>query len=418
MIHAFNVTNLFNTTIGRRFSLSAHSWLSAPPRNQRPGQLPLASLAAATMLVAGAVNATTQTAPILSPTILWTTIDREDVTMSSVSRIAVDAKQRAYVVESKENAIYVYDATGAYLNRFGRKGAGPGEFGNPCCAAFDAKGRLWVLDLDHSRYVVFALAENGKAVKATPVFVVAAPASNSNFGVPINVDRSGNVTSLATVREGNDPQTLVKRFLVDSTSKIVRTLVELPQIDNVTPAFKHRLPNSPNGVTVFLYQPYGADALRADGPDGVYALVGAAKYVVRWFSSTGALLRTLTRDVRGPLLSAREHTRGDSLLGRAATRGQTSVGVLPFAVPERKPPVLALFFDADGRLWVERSVADGAAHEADVYAINGNLAFRATWPATVELASAGFIRGNSAWGISLDSDDVPHVVRLEFAPSK
>ncbi|MEO7361244.1 MAG: hypothetical protein ABI120_13010, partial [Gemmatimonadaceae bacterium] len=171
-------------------------------------------------------------------------------------------------------------------------------------------------------------------------------------------------------------------------------------------------------VTVFLYQPYGADALRADGPDGVYALVGAAKYVVRWFSATGALLRTLTRDVTGPSLSAREHKRGDSLLVRAATRGQTTVGGLPFGVPERKPPVLALFFDANGRLWVERSVVDGAAHEADVYAVNGNLAFRATWPANVQLASAGFIRGNSAWGISLDSDEVPHVVRLEFAQAK
>ena len=387
-------------------------------RNQRSRQLPFASLAAAMILVTGAVNAPAQIAPTMSSKIVWSTTDREDVTMSSVSRIAVDAKQRAYVVESKENAIYVYDASGAYLTRFGRKGAGPGEFANPCCAAFDAKGRLWVLDLDNSRYVVFTLADNGKMVNAAPAFVVDAPSSNSNFGVPINFDRSGNITSLAQVRVGTNPQSLVKRFVVDSSGKTVRTLVELPQIENVTPAFKHPLPNSPNQVVVFLYQPYGADALRADGPDGVYALAGAGKYAVRWFSSTGALLRTLTGGVLGPSLSAREHKHGDSLLMRAATRGQTTVAGLPFGVPDRKPPVRVLFFDADGRLWVERNVVDGAAHQADVYATNGSLAFRATWPANVELASAGFIRGNSAWGISLDSDDVPHVVRLEFTPIK
>lgn len=359
-----------------------------------------------------------QNAPTMTGKVVWQSTDRDDVLLSNIAQIAVDAKQRVFVAESKENAILVYDVNGAYLTRFARKGAGPGEFDNPCCMTFDARGRLWVRDLNNARLVVFTLADNGKQVSAKPAFTVLTPGT-SNFGVPIGFDAAGNVISHGHVPDADRPgELLVKRASLDTTGKVLRSLLEVAQTENITPAFRHKVAITGGAATLYLYQPYGAEKLRADGQNGSYALAGSGKYMVRWYSATGNPLSTITRDAVGVPLSARERQRGDSLMRAIAKRGQTTVSGLPFSLPDRKPPLSALFIDNDGRLWVQRTTADGAAHEADVYSPNGTPSFRAVWPANVRLDLAGRVRGNSAWGVALDGDDVPHIVRMEFSAAK
>lgn len=363
--------------------------------------------------ILSAHTASAQTVPTQTGKIAWTSAEREDVPLTEVARIAVDAKQRVFVAESKENSIYVYDANGAWLKRFARKGAGPGEFTGPCCIAFDPKGRLWVQDLEGARFVVFSIADSGKSVSTKGAFTVRLPHTESNFTLPLGFDASGNVTSAGHVPNPDDPAArLVKRYVVDSTGKVLRSVVEAEQTENITPPFLH--PVAGTSVTYFLYQPYGASALRADGLNGSYAIAGSGKYSVRWYSPSGTPIAILTREVAGPALSRRERLRGDSLMEKVAKRAQTRVSGLPFSLPDRKPPLVALFIDTDGRLWVHHATVDGAPNEADVYNTNGTLSFRAVWPANVTLGSAGYIRGNSAWGFAKDDDDIPHIVRLDF----
>jgi hypothetical protein len=200
---------------------------------------------------------------------------------------------------------------------------------------------------------------------------------------------------------------------MDTSGKTVRSTIELAQTDNVTPPFLYTTTSGTAVTTMYLYQPFGAQMLRADGPFGTYALAGSGKYSVRWFAANGKLLRTITRDVNGPRLTSNERVQGDSQLVAIAKNAKTSVSSLPFKLPANRPPLADIYFDADSRLWVQRTTQPGSPREADVYAPDGKLAFTAVWPESVRMAS-GFIKGTTAWGLTYDADDVPHIVRMVF----
>ena len=81
---------------------------------------------------------------------------------------------------------------------------------------------------------------------------------------------------------------------------------------------------------------------------------------------------------------------------RIAKAAHTAVASLPFKLPERKPPLYNIFFDAGGRLWVQHTTLKGAVQTADVYGTDGSLAFHAAWPPGVGIANNGYVRGKSA----------------------
>ncbi len=87
---------------------------------------------------------------------------------------------------------------------------------------------------------------------------------------------------------------------------------------------------------------------------------------------------------------------------------------IPYGVPERKQPLRHLFFDYDGRLWVELSVSEGSQRRADIYGRDGRLAHTVEWPESVDLSAEGAIRGSTALGIMRDSLDVERVVRMRL----
>ena len=59
--------------------------------------------------------------------------------------VAVDGQGRVYVNDSKESAIRVFDAAGAYLKTIGRAGQGPGEFNGYLQEIEHSQGRLYAL---------------------------------------------------------------------------------------------------------------------------------------------------------------------------------------------------------------------------------------------------------------------------------
>ncbi|MDE2874817.1 MAG: hypothetical protein OXU69_07530 [Gemmatimonadota bacterium] len=79
----------------------------------------------------------------------------------------------------------------------------------------------------------------------------------------------------------------------------------------------------------------------------------------------------------------------------------------PGEIPERKPPIENLWFDADDRLWVRLRGEDGdSLTRAHVYSAAGEFLFHAAWPREVSLEH-GVIRGDVAIGFATDEFDVP-----------
>lgn len=116
----------------------------------------------------------------------------------------------------------------------------------------------------------------------------------------------------------------------------------------------------------------------------------------------------------GPALSDREREVGRATLERDAEQAGVRPAHLPYGLPDRKPPVQAIFFDTVGRLWVELSREDGAPKVADVWSKTGELLKRVQWDSEITLGFPGSVGEDTALGVRRDSLGVEYVVRLNF----
>jgi hypothetical protein len=69
--------------------------------------------------------------------------------------IGADSAGRLYVLEYLGHHLHVFEPTGRFVRTLGRKGSGPGEFGQPYAFAADPDGTVAVYDLQKRRLVRF-----------------------------------------------------------------------------------------------------------------------------------------------------------------------------------------------------------------------------------------------------------------------
>ncbi len=61
--------------------------------------------------------------------------------------VAVDGLGNVYLLGTFNNAVFVYDSKGKYINRFGSDGDEPGQFRAPLAIEVDGKGRVFISDI-------------------------------------------------------------------------------------------------------------------------------------------------------------------------------------------------------------------------------------------------------------------------------
>lgn len=319
-----------------------------------------------------------------------------------ISGITLDERGRVYVSDRQAHEVRVFDAEGTFLFAIGGQGEGPGELNRPCCPAFGPNEHLWVRDVRNLRLNRYEVG----AEDAEPSGQIQMAVFQLVRNAPITFDEYGHLVSFGHIRKSDRTFPWVRRHrtLEDSTVH-TQPLPEVPDGRIVMYETESTMTN----------QPFGAYPQHAHAPGGEWAFSIADRYEVARYNAQGDTLHVIERSFSGAKLSADERERAEGVLEGIAERGGTSVADLPFGIPERKPPIRDLFFDSDGRLWVQRSVPDSMeVAEADVYDQSGKLVHVVRWPDGIGL-SQGAIRDSVAYGHRFGSEDsVPQVVRLRY----
>ncbi len=67
------------------------------------------------------------------------------------SSIAMDSRERIYVVDEHNNRVSIFKPSGEYLGKWGKFGVGEGQFDAPCGLALDADDNAYVVDQNNNR---------------------------------------------------------------------------------------------------------------------------------------------------------------------------------------------------------------------------------------------------------------------------
>ncbi len=335
-------------------------------------------------------------------------IDGDDPYLfTRIESIAEDARGRLIVADMQSHEIRVFDPEGRFLFRFGGPGEGPGELTFPCCLAFGPDGTLWVRE--STRYSAFQLEDAGAEYVRGQRFVH----PSQGMVAPITFDAEGRLIDIGPSRRP-ESGSVMTRFHINADG----SADEVPMVDPERQATGSTTVDRMLGemaVTMFVYQPLGPVWIHAHGRGGTWAEAVTSDYVVNLHHADGTASRIEGPPLPGPELSSAEQDWAQDRLDRDLQR--LDLGQHPFGIPDRKPPLGAIYFDRSGRLWIEKTGAAGNhLREADVYEGDALVA-RYRWPVGVRPGSVPWASESVLYGTTTDSLDVQSVARVRFRPA-
>ena len=333
-------------------------------------------------------------------------IDGDDPYLfTRIGSIVEDPGGRLIVADVQSHEVRVFGPEGRFLFRFGGQGEGPGELTQPCCLAFGPDGALWVRE--STRYSVFRLAGAGADYDRG----VRLAHANQGLMAPVAFDAGGRLVDIGAVTvEGGR----VMARLHHGSGGAVDTVLMADPERQATGSTTVERAFGDSRVTLFVYQPSGPRWIHAHGLAGVWGEAVTSEYAVALHHPDGTVSRIEGPGLPGPLLSATERERAQASIERE--RERAGLQSHPFGVPDRKPPIAGIFFDRSGRLWVEKTAADGdEMQEADVYA-GVTLVARYRWPGRVRTTIAPWVTESTLYGTTSDSLGVQRVARVRFEP--
>lgn len=323
-----------------------------------------------------------------------------------VRGLELGADGRIWVADRQARNVRAFSPVGDPLLTLGGPGEGPGEFPDgPWSVALDPEGRLWVQS-GSWRFDVFSLGGEPRWMRTLTV------PGRSFRGDPVMFDGAGHPILRAYPPRGSRRHGTHVRVATDGA-----VVEEVPLPESASPdrlgwgVLTHPGHSTPTRMPG-RYSPLD---LVASAPDGGFAHAVTDRYAIDLFDASGRRTGRIEREVEGPVLSSAERpaarVAADSLGRRAEAAGGD---YRPPEERDRKPPIRNLWYDREGRLWVELWTAEQeTTRRADVYDGTARLAFVAEWPEGVLLAG-GAVRGRTALGVEKTALDVQRVVRVRF----
>lgn len=324
---------------------------------------------------------------------------------SYIMDVAADEGGRVLVADRQTNEVRVFEPDGDFAFRFGGPGEGPGEMTEPNGLQFGPQGELWVRE--SVRYSVFTLGPAKAEFQR-----VLSSLTPRHIGVrdPFTFDAHGQLVAVGPVR-GDDDVSLEARLRLLPDGAVDTMIMADAERQSVS---RTTVPFSRAGISGFMYlhRPFGSQWRHAHSNGGAWAEAVTGAYSINHQNPDGTVSVIEGPALLGPPLTEDDRARAEARMERDIER--TGIGKHPFDIPDRKPPLARMFFDRAGRLWIVKTMAEGATvREADVW--NGTtLVARYRWPRRIRELPTPWATESTLYGVTTDSLDVQRVARVRF----
>lgn len=357
----------------------------------------------------------------------------DELTFGRIGGIVVGLDGTMFVHDADQTVglIRMFDSTGTYVRTVGAKGGGPGEYGQVNGIALAGNGDLLLWDGGGSR--VNRYSPDGRFKSAFPLPVHGMFTAN---GLHVASDGTISLSAVVAHKELADgPPLPIPGFIRFDSLGVLRDSVAYPRWTSAEPA--SLLVDSPDGSRRSMFsipfQPGIITTLLRDG-----GVVGG--YADRYaFTIIGANAepRQVIREVAAVPVSETEAAERRAQIEQIARRTNPGFNWTGPGIPATKPPFSGISVTDDGRLWVRVAQPDEAIPEAelpplrtdvepppvrlttrepiayDIYAADGALLGRVKLPPRTTVYR---VRGDFAWGVSRNADDVEFATRFRVTP--
>jgi sugar lactone lactonase YvrE len=316
----------------------------------------------------------------------------------AVTGLEVDREGRIYVLESQAKEVRVFDARGAHVRTFGRKGGGPGEFEQPSGLMWDPQGRLWIVDQQNARFSVFDTAG---------VFLTShrRPGGYSVFPWPGGMDSEGRLYDVTLHRTG-DGRVAFPLVRLDAAMQPADTF-RLPEYRGHAFELRHD-----NGNRMTASVPFSPGIVWRRDPGGDVWVGTSDRYSIARVSFGGDTLRVVERDYEPVPVTAAER---DTAVKRLKWFTEQGGKVDASRIPGEKPAYGGLYPDEAGYLWVFPSAPEAAEGTTlDVFDPEGRYLGQVRSGAELRAFHPFLVRGDRLYVVETDELDVPYVVRYRI----
>ncbi len=330
----------------------------------------------------------------------------ESVEFTAISAIDVDSRGNLYVADAVNVAVLSPDAR--LLRRIGREGKGPGEFERVNVIRILAGDSVFAFDAGAARVTVFPPASDRAA------YTTGLSTAGLFFPYWVQPVRGGALLALFRAAYGVGPDG-GERGVRRETIRLLNADASLRQDSVLSFPEYEAVPIRQGPVQGALFDPFGRRMLVALSGDRVYS-AWSGDWRVEMHSVTGRRLGNI-RPGEPPAprpITPAELDSVVTLMMEGLPFSRATVQRAMEGTGRHTWPVLQdLVVDDGGRIWLAATGQRGEPVHWIGTDEQGRRVGAFDLPETVRIH---LIRGDTAYGVALDEDDVPHVAIYDLKP--